>query len=94
MAHVRDVAGSHFVQSTVCLRILYCKTHASFCAEYWQHHLAPLPFELQVLEVVLGDVASMASQLARDLEAVVHPALDSLMKSVSNPSNVIMILFA
>lgn len=45
--------------------------------------MPPLPFELQVLEVVLGDVVAMASQLARDLEAVVHPALDSLMKSVS-----------
>ena len=45
--------------------------------------MPPLPFELQVLEVVLGDVVALASQLARDLEAVVHPALDSLMKSVS-----------
>ena len=52
-------------------------------AEAWQHQVAPLPFELQVLEVVLGDVVALASQLARDLEAVVHPALDSLMKSVS-----------
>ena len=51
--------------------------------EAWQHQVPPLPFELQVLEVVLGDVVAMASQLARDLEAVVHPALDSLMKSVS-----------
>lgn len=46
--------------------------------------MPPLPFELQVLEVVLGDVVALASQLARDLEAVVHPALDSLMKSVSS----------
>ncbi len=53
-------------------------------AEAWQHQVPPLPFELQVLEVVLGDVVALASQLARDLEAVVHPALDSLMKSVSN----------
>ena len=52
-------------------------------AEAWQHQVPPLPFELQVLEVVLGDVVALASQLARDLEAVVHPALDSLMKSVS-----------
>jgi len=37
-----------------------------------------------VLEVVLGDVVALASQLARDLEAVVHPALDSLMKLVSS----------
>ena len=53
-------------------------------AEAWQHQVPPLPFELQVLEVVLGDVVALASQLARDLEAVVHPALDSLMKSVSS----------
>ena len=46
--------------------------------------MPPLPFELQVLEVVLGDVVALASQLARDLEAVVHPALDSLMKSVGD----------
>jgi len=53
-------------------------------ADAWQHQVPPLPFELQVLEVVLGDVVALASQLARDLEAVVHPALDSLMKSVSS----------
>ena len=53
-------------------------------AEAWQHQVPLLPFELQVLEVVLGDVVALASQLARDLEAVVHPALDSLMKSVSS----------
>ena len=58
-------------------------THYSYLAEAWQHQVPPLPFELQVLEVVLGDVVAIASQLARDLEAVVHPALDSLMKSVS-----------
>ena len=58
-------------------------THCSHLAEAWQHQVPPLPFELQVLEVVLGDVVAIASQLARDLEAVVHPALDSLMKSVS-----------
>ena len=34
--------------------------------------------------MVLGDVVAMASKLARDLEAVVHPALDSLMKSVGS----------
>ena len=56
-----------------------------FCADAWQHQVPPLPFELQVLEVVLGDVVAIASQLARDLEAVVHPALDSLMKSVRAP---------
>jgi len=53
-------------------------------ADAWQYQVPPLPFELQVLEVVLGDVVALASQLARDLEAVVHPALDSLMKLVSS----------
>lgn len=61
---------------------LHAKSNAPG-AEAWQHQVPPLPFELQVLEVVLGDVVALASQLARDLEAVVHPALDSLMKSVS-----------
>ena len=63
--------------------LLQLLTVSVSCAEAWQHQVPPLPFELQVLEVVLGDVVAMASQLARDLEAVVHPALDSLMKSVS-----------
>lgn len=75
-----------FTQSHLMLvgwTALYMKMQFSCGAEAWQHQVPPLPFELQVLEVVLGDVVALASQLARDLEAVVHPALDSLMKSVS-----------
>ncbi|KAL3130372.1 hypothetical protein ABBQ38_008198 [Trebouxia sp. C0009 RCD-2024] len=69
LAHLREIAESDIDDDT--------------SSEAWQHQVPPLPFELQVLEVVLGDVVALASQLARDLEAVVHPALDSLMKSTS-----------
>ena len=44
--------------------------------------VAPLPFELQVLEAMLKDISSLAEQLTKDLEAVAHPALDALTKSV------------
>ena len=50
---------------------------------YADHHeVAPLPFELQVLEAVLKDVSILVDQLTKDLEAVAHPALDALTKSV------------
>ncbi|KAL0020272.1 hypothetical protein WJX79_008274 [Trebouxia sp. C0005] len=69
LQHLREIAESDIDDDT--------------SSDAWQHQVPPLPFELQVLEVVLGDVVALASQLARDLEAVVHPALDSLMKSTS-----------
>lgn len=70
LQHLREIAESDIDDDT--------------SSDAWQHQVPPLPFELQVLEVVLGDVVALASQLARDLEAVVHPALDSLMKSASS----------
>ena len=51
-------------------------------ADALRHEVPPLPFELQVLEVALGDVCALVSQLGKELEAVAHPALDALMKSV------------
>lgn len=48
-----------------------------------RHEVPPLPFELQVLEVALGDVCALVSQLGKELEAVAHPALDALMKSTA-----------
>ncbi|DBA74020.1 TPA: hypothetical protein ACH3X1_010841 [Trebouxia sp. C0004] len=69
LQHLREIAESDIDDDT--------------SSDAWQYQVPPLPFELQVLEVVLGDVVALASQLARDLEAVVHPALDSLMKSTS-----------
>lgn len=45
--------------------------------------MAPLPFELQVLEIAIKDVCQVANQLTKDLEAVAHPALDALTKSAS-----------
>ena len=44
--------------------------------------MAPLPFELQVLEVAIKDVCQLANQATKDLDAVSHPALDALTKSV------------
>ena len=41
-----------------------------------------MPFELQVLEAALKDVTQLANQLTKELEAVAHPALDALTKTV------------
>jgi len=49
----------------------------------YHHEVAPLPFELQVLEAALKDVTQLANQLTKELEAVAHPALDALTKTVS-----------
>ena len=53
------------------------------------HEVAPLPFELQVLEAMLKDISTLANQLTKDLEAVAHPALDALTKSVPNSSSLV-----
>lgn len=42
--------------------------------------MAALPFELQVLEVALRDVSELATRLSKELEAIAHPALDTLTK--------------
>ncbi|KAK9811417.1 hypothetical protein WJX72_003689 [[Myrmecia] bisecta] len=52
----------------------------------YTHVVPPLPFELLVLEVALGDVCALASQLTKELEAVAHPALDELTKHVNTPN--------
>ena len=44
--------------------------------------MAPLPFELVVLEVALGDVCKVLGRLARELELQAHPAVDALTKDV------------
>lgn len=47
--------------------------------------MAPLPFELVVLEVALGDVCAVLGRLARELELQAHPAVDALTKDVCAP---------
>ncbi|KAK9820945.1 hypothetical protein WJX81_001015 [Elliptochloris bilobata] len=49
----------------------------------FRHEVMPLPFELQMLEVALGAVCALCSQLVKELEAVAHPALDALTKHVT-----------
>ncbi len=44
--------------------------------------VAPLPFELVVLEVALGDVCAVLGRLARELELQAHPAVEALTKDV------------
>ena len=44
--------------------------------------VAPLPFELVVLEVALGDVCAVLGRLARELEMQAHPAVEALTKDV------------
>ena len=44
--------------------------------------VAPLPFELVVLEVALGDVCTVLGRLARELELQAHPAVEALTKDV------------
>ena len=50
------------------------------------HQVAPLPFELVVLELAIKDVCQICSQLTKDLEALVYPALDALTKAVRLPA--------
>ncbi len=42
-----------------------------------------LPFELHVLEVAIGDVCALCTELVKELESSSHPALDALTKHVS-----------
>ena len=58
----------------------------SSISDLQQETIEPLPFELVVLETALKDVISSISSKAEDIERVIVPAMDSLMKSV-NPSN-------
>ena len=44
--------------------------------------MAPLPFELVVLEVALGDVCAELGRRARELEMQAHPAVEALTKDV------------
>lgn len=46
------------------------------------YEVAPLPFELVVLELAIKDICQLSHQLTKDLEALVYPALDALTKSV------------
>ena len=54
-----------------------------WCAAY-SHNVPQLPFELQVLELALGDICQMCSNLGKDLDGVAFPALDELMKHVGS----------
>lgn len=47
-----------------------------------RHEAAVLPFELHVLEVAIGDVCAVCTELVKDLESSSHPALDALTKHV------------
>lgn len=49
-------------------------------------NLEPLPFELVVLEAALKEVIGSISVQATDIERVIMPAMDALVKSV-NPNN-------
>ena len=44
--------------------------------------MAPLPFELVVLEVALGDVCSVLARLARELDTAAGPTLEALTRDV------------
>ena len=44
--------------------------------------VAPLPFELVVLEVALGDVCNVLQRLTKELELLAHPALEALTRDV------------
>ena len=44
--------------------------------------MAPLPFELVVLEVALGDVCNVLARLTKELELQAHPALEALTRDV------------
>ncbi|CAL8469012.1 g8553 [Coccomyxa elongata] len=48
-----------------------------------RHEAAVLPFELHVLEVAIGDVCAVCTELVKELESSSHPALDALTKHVS-----------
>lgn len=49
--------------------------------------MAPLPFELVVLEVALGDVCNVLQRLTKELELQAHPALEALTRDVSFRKN-------
>lgn len=52
-----------------------------------RHEAAVLPFELHVLEVAIGDVCAVCTELVKELESSSHPALDALTKHVRSSSN-------
>ena len=45
--------------------------------------MAPLPFELRVMETCLGDICQIVAQLSKELESFANPALEALTKGVS-----------
>lgn len=51
-----------------------------------EQDVEPLPFELVVLEAALKEVIGSISMQATDIERIIMPAMDALVKSV-NPSN-------
>ena len=56
-----------------------------------------LPFELHVLEVAIGDVCAVCTELVKELESSSHPALDALTKHVRSfipDSNSMLVCFS
>lgn len=51
-----------------------------------RRQVAPLPFELVVLEVALGDVCTVLARLARELDSAAGPTLEALTRDVPRPS--------
>ena len=51
-----------------------------------EHEVAPLPFELAVLEAALRETTTNQARMVAELEAVLSPALDTLTKTVSQPA--------
>ena len=65
-----------------CLQDFAGSTDVCVSAAY-SHNVPLLPFELQVLELALGDICQMCSNLGKELDGIAFPALDELMKHVS-----------
>src|SRR5689334_15424414 len=56
------------------------------CTAKARQGVAPLPFELVVLEVALGDVCNVLQRLTKELELLAHPALEALTRDVRPPA--------
>ena len=57
------------------------------CSAGFRHEVAPLPFELRVLETCIGDICHLCTQLTKELEGFANPALDDLTRAVRAQRN-------
>lgn len=48
----------------------------------FRHEVAPLPFELRVLETCIDDICTLCSGLTKELENFANPSLDALTHAV------------